>query len=335
MGEGAKHPRYELRPMNVASGEKTPATASAVEADGDVRARDTGNLSAGLSVDVEDYYHVEAFADRIPRETWSQYPRRVADNTRRVLELFSRFNARATFFVLGCVAEQDPALVREIAAAGHELGCHSHWHKRIFKMTRDEFRDDLRRARNAIEDAGGKKVVGYRAPTFSIVKKSLWAVEILAEEGFLYDSSVFPVKHDLYGMPEAPRFLFRWNCRNGKPLYEIPPQTVRVAGRNLPAGGGGYLRILPMWYTRWAFGRISRRDERPPVVYFHPWEIDPGQPRISAGLKSKLRHYTNLGRMEGRIKELLAGTNFVSFRAFLENHLRLGLRMQAMSVEAC
>ncbi len=171
--------------------------------------RDMRSLPNALSVDVEDYYHVEAFAERIPSETWSQYPSRVADNTRRVLELFQECGARATFFVLGYVAEREPALVREILAAGHEVGCHSHMHRRVFTVTPEEFREDLRRARGAIEAAGGEKVVGFRAPTFSIIEKSLWAVEVLAQEGFLYDSSVVPIWHDLYGMPRAPRFPYR------------------------------------------------------------------------------------------------------------------------------
>jgi polysaccharide deacetylase family protein (PEP-CTERM system associated) len=289
-----------------------------------------GDLPSGLSVDVEDYYHVEAFADRIRPEDWPRYPRRVADNTRRVLELFARHDARATFFVLGCVAEKEPALVRDIASAGHEVACHSYMHRRVFTMSPQEFREDLRRGRAAIEDASGAKVEGYRAPTFSILGKSLWAIEILAEEGFVYDSSVFPVKHDLYGMPQAPRFLYQWSCHSGKTLYEIPPLTVRLAGRNLPVAGGGYLRILPMWYTRWALGRIRRRDGRPSLVYFHPWEVDPGQPRIAGSLKSRLRHYSNLGRMEGRINELLARLKFTSLKSFLENHLAAGLVKTAM-----
>ena len=286
--------------------------------------RDTPSLPNGLSVDVEDYYHVEAFADHIRPEMWSQYPRRVADNTHRVLELFQEFGARATFFVLGCVAEQEPTLVREILSAGNEVGCHSHMHRRVSTMTPKEFREDIRRARGAIEDAGGEKVLGYRAPTFSIAGKSLWAVEILAQEGFMYDSSVFPIRHDLYGMPGAPRFPFRWLCRDGGSLFEIPPLTVRVLGRNLPVAGGGSLRILPMWYTRWALRRIRQREGRPAVVYLHPWELDPEQPRLSGTLKAKLRHYLNLGRMDRRVRELLRTGQFVPLRSFLENHLALG-----------
>jgi polysaccharide deacetylase family protein (PEP-CTERM system associated) len=286
--------------------------------------RDTPSLPNGLSVDVEDYYHVEAFADRIRPEMWSQYPRRVADNTHRVLELFQEFGARATFFVLGWVAEREPTLVREILSAGNEVGCHSHMHRRVSTMTPKEFREDIRRARGAIEDAGGGKVLGYRAPTFSIVEKSLWAVEILAQEGFMYDSSVFPIRHDLYGMPEAPRFPFRWLCRDGGSLFEIPPLTVRALGWNLPVAGGGSLRMLPMWYTRWALRRIRQREGRPAVVYLHPWELDPEQPRLSGTLKAKLRHYLNLGGMNRRVRELLRTGQFVPLRSFLENHLALG-----------
>ena len=277
-----------------------------------------------LSVDVEDYYQVEAFADRITPEMWSDFPSRVRDNTCRTLELFGNMGSRGTFFVLGWLAERDPRLVREIVSAGHEVGCHSYHHRCVWRMTRDEFREDTRRAKLALEDAGGKRVVGYRAPTFSIVQKSLWAIEILAEEGFLYDSSVFPVRHDLYGIPAAPRFPYQWVCRNGNSLFEIPPLTVRVLGRNLPVGGGGYLRILPMWYTRWAVRRIRQRDGRPLVVYFHPWELDPEQPRMSGKRKSIFRHYFNLGRMQGRIHELLSQGRFVPLMDFLQNQLAQG-----------
>jgi polysaccharide deacetylase family protein (PEP-CTERM system associated) len=296
--------------------------------------RDCANLPNGLSVDVEDYYHVEAFANRIRPEMWSQFPSRVVHNTHRVLELFQESGARATFFVLGHVAEREPALVREILSAGHEVGCHSYLHRRVFTMTPQEFREDLRRSRDAIEDAGGEKVVGYRAPTFSITGKSLWAVEILAQEGFLYDSSVFPVWHDLYGMPDAPRFPFRWLCKEGRALFEVPPLTVRLMGRNWPVAGGGYLRILPMRYTRWALRRIRQREGKPAVVYFHPWEIDPGQPRLSGSLKARLRHYVNLKRMEQRIRALLADTTFVPLRSFLESQLALGPLPSELSTKA-
>ena len=283
--------------------------------------REGWELANALSVDVEDYFHVEAFADRIRPEAWPQFPSRVVQNTHRVLEMFDQAGAHATFFVLGWVAEKEPALVREILAAGHEVACHSHMHRRVFTMTPREFREDLWRARRALEDAGGEKVLGYRAPTFSIRQESLWALEILVEEGFLYDSSVFPVKHDLYGMPRAPRFPYKWRFRSGSSLYEIPPQTVRVFGRNLPVAGGGYLRILPMRYTRWALRRVREQEGRPVVVYFHPWELDPQQPRLSGKLRSRFRHYLNLGRMEQRVRELLRAGQFVSLKTFLDTHL--------------
>ncbi len=278
----------------------------------------------GLSVDVEDYYQVEAFADRITPEMWSSFPSRVASNTRRTLELLENMRVRGTFFVLGWIAERDPGMVREIVSAGHEVGCHSYCHRCVWRMTRNEFREDTRRAKFAIEDATGRKVVGYRAPTFSIVPNSLWAIEVLAQEGFLYDSSVFPVRHDLYGIPGAPRFPFQWVCRDGRTLFEIPPLTVRVLGHNLPTGGGGYLRILPMWYTRWAVRRVRLRDRRPLVVYFHPWELDPEQPRMSGRWRSLFRHYFNLGRMEGRIRELLRLGRFVPLVDLLDSQLAQG-----------
>ena len=269
----------------------------------------------GLSVDVEDYFHVEAFADRIAPEDWARYPSRVADNTRRVLELFAELGVQATFFVLGHVAESQPAVVRDILDAGHEVGCHSYLHRRIHTLTPERFREDTRRALGAIQDAGGREVLGYRAPTFSVVRQSLWALPILAEEGFVYDSSVFPVLHDNYGIPQAPSHLYRWQL-SGATLYEIPPMTVPLWGRNLPVAGGGYLRNLPMWYTRWALRRIRRRQQ-PVLVYLHPWELDPAQPRLPAGWKSRLRHYRNLERMEERLREVVTGGRFRPLREVL------------------
>ena len=270
-----------------------------------------------LSVDVEDYFHVEAFRDRISPDCWPSYPSRVVENTRRVLDLFARHGTRATFFVLGWVAERFPQVVREIAAAGHEVGCHSYWHRCIWHLSPDEFRADTRRARAAIEDAAGQPVVGYRAPSFSVVERSLWAVDILSQEGFLYDSSVFPVHHDVYGMPHAPQSPFEWTCGEGRRLFELPPTTVRLGSWNLPAAGGGYLRILPEWYTRWAF-RKARREGRGLVLYFHPWEIDPDQPRLRGRARSRFRHYFHISRMEGRIAKVLATRRFAPLRDCLD-----------------
>jgi polysaccharide deacetylase family protein (PEP-CTERM system associated) len=276
------------------------------------------SLLDGVSVDVEDYFQVEAFADRVSPATWPNFPSRVVDNTRRVLELFAELGLRATFFILGYVAERYPVIVREITGAGHEVGCHSFFHQHITRLTPEEFRADTRRAVSAIEDASGKRVLGYRAPTFSIVSGSLWALTILAEEGFIYDSSVFPVRHDLYGMPDMPRFLYQWNLRGGMKLYEIPPTTVRIIGQNLPAGGGGYLRLLPMRYTRWAFNRVREHDAASAFIYFHPWEIDPKQPRLKARWRSRLRHYYNLHKMEPRLRELLRRGRFAPLHDVLE-----------------
>ena len=278
--------------------------------------RGTG-LFDGLSVDVEDYYHTEAFADRIAPESWEQYPSRVADNTARVLELFARKGVRGTFFLLGKVVEKHPAMVREILQAGHEVGCHSYKHQCVWRLTPAEFREDTRRALRLIEDAGGEAVLGYRAPTFSIVNKTLWALQILLEEGFSYDASVFPIHHDVYGVPTAPRFPFQWTFADGRSLVEIPSTTVRILGRNLPVGGGGYLRILPMWYTRWALNRIRQLDQNPVAMYFHPWEIDPGQPRLDGRWKSRLRQYINLDRMEDRIAQTLDSGKFVPLKDLL------------------
>lgn len=269
-------------------------------------------------MDVEDYFHVEAFADRVSPDDWVKYPSRVADNTRRVLDVFAELGAKATFFVLGYVAERVPAIVRDILAAGHEVGCHSSRHRRIHTLSPQQFREDTRRGLAAIQDAGGREVIGYRAPTFSVVKQTLWAVPILAEEGFLYDSSVYPVVHDNYGMPEAPRHVFQWRFDGGT-LFEIPPLTVSFAGQNLPVGGGGYLRNLPMWFTRWAVRRI-RRESRPVLIYLHPWELDPAQPRLEGSLKSRLRHYRNLDLMEERLRELIRGGSFRPLKDVLQAH---------------
>jgi polysaccharide deacetylase family protein (PEP-CTERM system associated) len=267
-------------------------------------------ITDALTVDVEDYFHVEAFADRISPDQWTTFSSRVRRNCDRILDLFERHGWRATFFVLGWVAERDQELIRDIAKAGHELGCHSYAHRRVFLLRPEEFRDDLRRARGLIEDAAGVRVLGYRAPTFSIVHRSWWALEILAEEGFLYDSSIFPIRQDLYGYPNFPRFLQRVHLASGRELFEVPMSTIRCAGFNWPLGGGGYLRLLPMSYTRWAMRRVHSRDRQPVIVYFHPWELDPDQPRLEGSWKSRLRHYTGLSKMGPRLDELLGRGRF-------------------------
>lgn len=266
-----------------------------------------------ISVDVEDYFQVEAFSNVISRDSWEQYPSRVEANTRRLLDLFDEAGVRGTFFILGWVAERFPRLVREIADRGHEIGSHSYWHRLIYKLTPEEFRADTIRARDCIEQAAGQPIIGYRAPSFSIVSKSVWALDILCETGIRYDSSVFPVQHDTYGIPEAPRGPFQIMTSSG-PIVEFPLATFRVGNSpNLPVGGGGYLRMLPFWYTRFGLNRMTK-EGLPVICYIHPWEVDPGQPRIVASLRSRVRHYTNLSKAASRLKALLKGQRYTSFR---------------------
>jgi polysaccharide deacetylase family protein (PEP-CTERM system associated) len=275
--------------------------------------RKATSIAHVLSVDVEDYFQVEAFADVISPASWDRWPSRVVENTRRVLDLFEECEAQGTFFFVGWIAERFPFLVREVASRGHELACHSYWHQPVYRMTPAEFREDTRRAREVIEQAGGAKLAGYRAPTWSITKTCLWALDILAEEGFAYDSSIYPISHDLYGVPQAPRFRHTHACGNGLQIEEFPPATVRVGALNLPAAGGGYLRIFPLRYTLWALKHIEKASGQPAVVYLHPWEIDSNQPRIAASFRSRFRHYTNISRMQGRVATLLRKHRFQRF----------------------
>ena len=257
-----------------------------------------------LSVDVEDWFQVGAFENVIARDSWDGLAHRVERNGDAVLALFDRAQVKGTFFTLGWVAQRYPALVRRIAEAGHEVASHGWDHRRVFTLSPAEFRADLERARIAIEDACGHSPAGYRAPSFSIDARSPWAHRVLAEEGYAYSSSVAPIRHDHYGWPEAPRFAFR--PVEGERLIELPVTTVEVAGRRLAAGGGGFFRLLPYRFSSWAVGRVNRVEQRPAIFYFHPWEIDPGQPRVEAApLRSRLRHYTNLSAMQPKLLKLL------------------------------
>jgi polysaccharide deacetylase family protein (PEP-CTERM system associated) len=255
-----------------------------------------------MSVDVEDWFQVQAFAGCIPRDSWDRLERRVEANTDRILERFAVHGVRATFFTLGWVAERHPALIRRIVAGGHELASHGHGHQPVHALSPAEFRDDIRRAKHALEDAGGVAVRGYRAPTFSIGARTPWAHAILAEEGHTYSSSVFPVKHDLYGAPDAPR---RPHRPRPDGVIELPMTTARVAARNLPCAGGGWFRLLPYRLFRAGLRRVHRRDRQPGIFYFHPWEIDAGQPRVAAPRLSRFRHYTGLSTMAPRLERLL------------------------------
>ena len=259
-------------------------------------------IENGLSVDVEDWFQVGAFERVIDRDDWPRLELRVERNTDAVLELFGEAGVTATFFTLGWVAERAPGLMRRIAAAGHEVASHGVDHRRVFTMTADEFRADLARARATLEDTTGVAVTGYRAPSFSIDSRTPWAHPILAEAGYAYSSSVAPVRHDHYGWPEAPRFAFRPVAGAG--LVELPMTTARFAGRNLPTGGG-FFRLLPSAFTDWAVRQVNG-DAKPAIFFFHPWEIDPGQPRVAgAPMKSRLRHYSRLEAMAGKLRELV------------------------------
>ena len=260
-------------------------------------------LVNAFSIDVEDYFHVEALASAIDRSRWDTLEYRAEANTRRVLDILSQEKVRATFFILGWVAKRSPQLVRDIHAAGHEVACHGLTHQTVYTQTPDVFRAETREAKQRLEDATGVPVRGYRAATYSITARSLWALDILEELGFRYDSSIFPIRHDLYGIPGSPRFAHR--VASGA-LLEVPITTVEYMGQRLPAGGGGYFRLLPYALFRADVRRVNARDGQAAVFYCHPWEIDPGQPRVAGiSAKSKFRHYTNLDRMEGRLRHLL------------------------------
>ena len=258
----------------------------------------------GLSVDVEDWFQVGAFEGVIDKGDWGSLADRVERNCDAILSMFAEADVKATFFTLGWVAQRHPALLRRIAEQGHELASHGWDHERVFRMDRDAFARDLERSRKTIEDGAGVRISGYRAPSFSIDGRTPWAYPVLAEQGFAYSSSVAPVTHDHYGWREAPRFAFRPLA--GSDLIEIPVTTATFAGRRLAAGGGGFFRVLPYGFSRWAIRQVNRREHRPAVFYFHPWEIDPDQPRVSgAPIKSRLRHYTNLAGMSDKLRTLL------------------------------
>jgi polysaccharide deacetylase family protein (PEP-CTERM system associated) len=276
-----------------------------------------------LTIDVEDYFQVNAFARHVRREDWDRYPLRVEDNTRRILEMLDEFAIKATFFVLGWVAERLPSLVREIQEKGHEIACHGYGHELIYSIGPDLFRKDIRTSKNILEDICGEKVSGYRAPSYSIIRQSLWALDILIEEGFTYDSSIFPVMHDTYGIPDAQRFPHTLQTAAGS-LMEFPLTTLplHLGWKNvhLPIAGGGYLRILPVSIIRHGITAINQRERQPAVLYFHPWEIDPEQPRIKAGMKSRFRHYINLHRTKGKLEYLFNRLEFAPMKEVLAEH---------------
>ena len=270
-----------------------------------------------MTVDVEDYFHVSGFTDVIRAEDWPNFESRVEANTHKLLDIFSVHGVVATFFVLGWVAERHPRLVQAIRRAGHEVACHGHSHKLVYQSTPQEFRADVRHAKKLLEDLAGTEVVGYRAASFSIVRGSLWALDILAEEGFQYDSSIFPIRRNRYGIPDAERFPHRWQSNNGSGLVQFPMSTLRVCGVNVPVGGGGYLRLFPYAVTRWSIQSLNRTEERPAIVYIHPWELDPAQPRVPGRLMNRFRQYVNLHTTETKLHRLLGTFPFGSLQSLL------------------
>jgi polysaccharide deacetylase family protein (PEP-CTERM system associated) len=280
----------------------SPFTAAAIRSSDKVAAQP--RVLNAMTIDVEDYFQVSAFEARVPRSSWPSFESRVCRNTERLLALFDQAGIKATFFVLGWVAERFPELVRQITACGHELASHGYEHRLVYSQSPAEFREDLRRARGVLESAAGVPVLGYRAPSYSVVRDSLWALDVLIDEGYTYDSSIYPIRHDRYGIPEWDRHIHVVE-REGGTIWELPGSTIRLAGTNLPIGGGGYFRLLPYAWTQHGIQRLNTVDGQPAIFYLHPWEIDPEQPRIPAGRLSTFRHYRNLARTEDRLRRLL------------------------------
>lgn len=279
-------------------------------------ASETRDIVNGFSVDVEEYFHDETFRTIVAQDRWEGLEQRVEPSTRQLLSLLDEFQVKGTFFVLGWVAERHPELVRDIHRGAHEVAIHGYDHRPITVLTRDEFREDIRKAKGIVEDLIGAPVLGYRAPTFSVVERTRWALEILIEEGIRYDSSVFPIVHDRYGIPTADRhpYVERFGDRQ---IIEYPMSTIRLAGRNLPFVGGGYTRLLPMPLVRWGMRSVVERERKPMILYVHPWEVDPGHPVLEVGRMGRTRHYHGLRKVEPRLRELLADFRFAPMREVL------------------
>jgi polysaccharide deacetylase family protein (PEP-CTERM system associated) len=262
-----------------------------------------------MSVDVEDYFQVSAFDGVVQRSSWERRESRVVANTERLLDLFDEAGVRATFFVLGWVASRYPELVRKIAAKRHEIASHGYGHQLVYDLTPQQFREDVRRAKGVLEAIGGTLVEGFRAPSYSVTARSMWALDVLIQEGYQYDASIFPIHHDRYGIPSSPRHVHVMHRDSGS-IVEAPASTVRCGGMNLPVAGGGYFRLLPYAWTRWGINRLNNAEGRPAIFYLHPWEIDPSQPRIEAAPLSRFRHYCNLGKTETRLRRMMRDFKF-------------------------
>jgi polysaccharide deacetylase family protein (PEP-CTERM system associated) len=275
-------------------------------------------IDNALTIDVEDYFQVAALAEAVLREDWHSMEYRVEANTNRLLSLLDKHDTKATFFTLGWVAEKSPELVRTIQKAGHEIASHGYSHQLIYNQTPDVFREETRRSKAILEDITGEAITGYRAASYSITNESRWALDILAEEGFVWDSSIFPVHHDRYGMPGTPRWPHTLTTDKGRTLAEFPLSTLKFPGYTLPIAGGGYFRLFPYWFSRWGLGSINRKGQ-PFVFYLHPWEVDPGQPRLDVKWFSRFRHYNNLEVCEARLDKLIGHFSFVPMGQVLRN----------------
>jgi polysaccharide deacetylase family protein (PEP-CTERM system associated) len=288
-------------------------------------------LRNALTIDVEDYFQVSGFERDIRREDWGTYSSRVVQNTRRILSLFDSRGIRATFFVLGWVADRYPGLVREIDEAGHEVGSHSYWHRLVYSLSPSEFREDLRRSRDVLQRITSGPITSYRAPSFSITSQSLWALDILADEGFKIDASVFPIRHHRYGIPEAPFHPYVHEATSGR-LWEFPSSVSRIAKKNLPISGGGYFRLLPYRLTSRLLRRINNQLNQPFMFYIHPWELDPEQPRMRAGTHgARFCHYVNLKTTEAKLERLLSQFSFDRVDRVLDSYFFAGQRMSGES----
>ncbi|MCW9024274.1 MAG: DUF3473 domain-containing protein [Gammaproteobacteria bacterium] len=271
-----------------------------------------------LTVDVEDYFQVSAFEKDVRVTDWSTMESRVVRNTEKVLSVFDRNSTKATFFVLGWVAERYPELVRRIASAGHEIACHGYSHQLIYNQSPEVFKEETIKAKKLLEDQVQTKVSGYRAASYSITNNSRWALDILAEAGFEYDSSIFPVHHDRYGIPDSPKFPYRLETPSGKSLVEFPLSTADMLGYKLPVAGGGYFRLYPYFFSKFALRRINRKELEAFIFYLHPWEVDPDQPKIKTNMLSRFRHYNNLSKCEQRLERLLKDFSFTTVKDILQ-----------------
>lgn len=276
-------------------------------------------LINAMTVDVEDYFHVAALSGSIKRNTWDKLASRVEKNTDELLDIFDAASVSATFFVLGWVAERYPGIVKSICDGGHELACHGYSHQLIYKQSPKVFADETRKAKAILEDVSGRSVRGYRAASYSITAQSIWALDILLDAGFEYDSSIVPVAHDLYGFAGAEVFPHRLTVPNGRSIVEFPPSTIKILGKRIPIGGGGYFRIFPYWFSKWGLGTVNRKFDLPFSFYLHPWEIDPDQPRVRTGWKSRFRHYTNLDKCKHRLIRLLSSFEFATMQSVIDD----------------